>query len=80
MTLQLCKKESPRHMSEKSYPNMNSDRKTPNTDRAEMEAAEVINDLLVLNQLGGHSIPRRMDYQDSNRYTDKVSYIYELTS
>lgn len=43
----------------------NAERKTPNSDRAEREAAEVIKELQVLNQIGGHTRPRRMDYQDS---------------
>ncbi|XP_065207215.1 ubinuclein-2-like isoform X2 [Planococcus citri] len=44
-------------------------RKTPSNDRAEIEAADVINDLLALNQIGGRSSMKRLDYQDS-RYMD----------
>lgn len=62
-------RESQTPLLDKSSPcSVNSERKTPSSDRAEMEAAEVIKDLLVLNQIGGHN-PRRIDYQDS-RYID----------
>lgn len=44
------------------------------SNQAEMEAADVIKELLSLNQIGGHSIPRRMYYKDQNRFSvERVS-------
>lgn len=48
-------------------------RKTPSNDRAEIEAADVINDLLALNQIGGRGSMRRLDYQDSRYIDNRVS-------
>lgn len=75
MQLHLPVKESDTILLNKPICSSNSERKTTLNNHAEMEAAEVINDLLVLNQIGGHSISRRMDYQDTNRYIDnKVNF------
>lgn len=63
-------RESQTPLPDKSSPcSVSSERKTSSSERAEMEAAEVIKDLLVLNQIGGHNPMRRIDYQDS-RYID----------
>lgn len=54
--------------SDKCISTSNSERETP----AEVVAAEAIKDLIALKEIGGNSLPRRVDYQDSNRYVDAM--------
>lgn len=65
--MHFASKESHRHHAEKKVSSASADRKVAGSASGNND--DVINDLMMLNRLGGHSIPRRMEQIDATYNT-----------